>query len=642
MGFMVCGGTGNNLIKNCVVCTVPSSSFSLCPWKGRGMYRIWRNGARFGSLHTSAFANRWTKLVTPSYLRDGALLALLAATGATCGVLVHDHINQNYTWRFPAKVHASSSGDVEDLVEWVTMDEVAKHNTAEDCWVVLDGKVYDVTSLLSNHPGGNGILLAHAGKDVTDQFHWLQHSNMALQYLPGLHVANAKASETPKEAAKPSKVSVLVVGAGICGVAVAYYLCKAGYDVTVLEDGPMVGGTALKSSAILFLGPLLERDDAKAEESATAWTGDQAADSLLHVQRNWEDIQFERRPLLGILQTAEQRGLAASLYGPNGRLHGQGKLLTAEEARALEPALSPNIHGALLSDGATCDPFLACNAFAKRAQGLGADFRFRHRVSCITRLHEGGFSVKATLLPSHTDAPHLPSQPPEQVELVADRVLLCVGWKANEMLQALGHADLVPVAGMHGQMFATQHPSLQLKHMLYSYEGPHHWMTKGDKHRSTLEATPPYKRVTRHLYGNQIANGVLKFGGDRVRTDVGHVLEDGIQVSFDHICEVLPAIKDCTILGSWSGVMPFTPDQKLILGELEPGLFVLTGAPFTKGVVAGQLLAELVQGMSEHAQQLKEFDPQRFAKPQSAQSTTKSTPEDPSRTISKLQQQTKS
>ncbi|KAM0332284.1 hypothetical protein ACHAQA_002560 [Verticillium albo-atrum] len=49
-------------------------------------------------------------------------------------------------------------------------DEVAKHNTAESCWVVLYGDVYDVTDFLSSHPGGTKIILKLAGKDATEEY----------------------------------------------------------------------------------------------------------------------------------------------------------------------------------------------------------------------------------------------------------------------------------------------------------------------------------------------------------------------------------------------------------------------------------------------------------------------------------------
>lgn len=41
--------------------------------------------------------------------------------------------------------------------------EVAKHSKKNDCWIVLDSHVYDVTSFLSEHPGGAPIILKNAG-----------------------------------------------------------------------------------------------------------------------------------------------------------------------------------------------------------------------------------------------------------------------------------------------------------------------------------------------------------------------------------------------------------------------------------------------------------------------------------------------
>ncbi|OXV10432.1 hypothetical protein Egran_01805, partial [Elaphomyces granulatus] len=46
----------------------------------------------------------------------------------------------------------------------------AKHNTPESCWVVLYGKVYDVTDFLSSHPGGMKVILKLAGQDATQEY----------------------------------------------------------------------------------------------------------------------------------------------------------------------------------------------------------------------------------------------------------------------------------------------------------------------------------------------------------------------------------------------------------------------------------------------------------------------------------------
>eukprot|EP00894_Picocystis_sp_ML_P000578 jgi/Pico_ML_1/51095/g2182.t2 len=39
------------------------------------------------------------------------------------------------------------------------MEEVQKHNTEDDCWLVIGEKVYDVTAYLPEHPGGADIML---------------------------------------------------------------------------------------------------------------------------------------------------------------------------------------------------------------------------------------------------------------------------------------------------------------------------------------------------------------------------------------------------------------------------------------------------------------------------------------------------
>mmetsp|Transcript_14529 Transcript_14529/g.38869 ORF Transcript_14529/g.38869 Transcript_14529/m.38869 type:complete len:345 (-) Transcript_14529:1079-2113(-) len=47
------------------------------------------------------------------------------------------------------------------------MRVVEHHRSEHDAWVVVDGKVYDITLFLDEHPGGRAVLIEHAGKDVT-------------------------------------------------------------------------------------------------------------------------------------------------------------------------------------------------------------------------------------------------------------------------------------------------------------------------------------------------------------------------------------------------------------------------------------------------------------------------------------------
>ncbi|PVZ98866.1 hypothetical protein BB558_005124 [Smittium angustum] len=59
--------------------------------------------------------------------------------------------------------------NVSDL-KCYTLEELAKHNTRKDCWMCINGKIYNVTAYLPFHPGGKGELMRGAGKDGTELF----------------------------------------------------------------------------------------------------------------------------------------------------------------------------------------------------------------------------------------------------------------------------------------------------------------------------------------------------------------------------------------------------------------------------------------------------------------------------------------
>ncbi|KAJ1548977.1 hypothetical protein HK405_011945 [Cladochytrium tenue] len=85
-----------------------------------------------------------------------------------------------------------------------TLAEIAKHTTGKDCWMVIDGLVYDVTDFLSEHPGGDEVMLDVAGKDATQAFEDIGHSDDARKTLKSYLIGKLDPTSVPPPAAKKS------------------------------------------------------------------------------------------------------------------------------------------------------------------------------------------------------------------------------------------------------------------------------------------------------------------------------------------------------------------------------------------------------------------------------------------------------
>eukprot|EP01116_Phalansterium_solitarium_P001628 TRINITY_DN1143_c0_g2_i1.p1 TRINITY_DN1143_c0_g2~~TRINITY_DN1143_c0_g2_i1.p1 ORF type:complete len:536 (+),score=189.85 TRINITY_DN1143_c0_g2_i1:72-1679(+) len=97
-----------------------------------------------------------------------------------------------------------------------TAEEVATHNKADDCWLIIDGKVYDVTPFLNEHPGGKKVVLMLAGKDATAKFSALHKPDVLAKYGSKLLVGQLASGPAAGESANSSApaVSRSATGAG--------------------------------------------------------------------------------------------------------------------------------------------------------------------------------------------------------------------------------------------------------------------------------------------------------------------------------------------------------------------------------------------------------------------------------------------
>lgn len=75
-----------------------------------------------------------------------------------------------------------------------TAAQVAPHNIASDCWMIISGKVYNLTAFIPIHPGGSAMI-PFCGQDATSVFNSI-HSQAAFNLLPTYLIGDLTTTST--------------------------------------------------------------------------------------------------------------------------------------------------------------------------------------------------------------------------------------------------------------------------------------------------------------------------------------------------------------------------------------------------------------------------------------------------------------
>lgn len=126
------------------------------------------------------------------------------------------------------------------MVNYLKPEEIKKHNTKKSCWLTIHNKVYDITQFLNSHPGGMEVLIDEGGKEATQAFEDIGHTDdakeMMKEYLIGeIHPDHrvetdhlrAKKVEGPTLAdpnAKNESMTTEFIGMGLVLAGIIYFM----------------------------------------------------------------------------------------------------------------------------------------------------------------------------------------------------------------------------------------------------------------------------------------------------------------------------------------------------------------------------------------------------------------------------------
>lgn len=115
-----------------------------------------------------------------------------------------------------------------------TRADVATHSGPADAWLIIEGKVFDVSKYLEDHPGGEEVLLDRVGQDATEDFEDVGHSQDARKQL-----ATFEVGELPPSERKSAKAASGGGGGGMGVMALVPVLLAAGagyYYMTQMQQ----------------------------------------------------------------------------------------------------------------------------------------------------------------------------------------------------------------------------------------------------------------------------------------------------------------------------------------------------------------------------------------------------------------------
>jgi glycine/D-amino acid oxidase-like deaminating enzyme len=394
-----------------------------------------------------------------------------------------------------------------------------------------------------------------------------------------------------ERAVLPAGADVVVIGGGIIGAAITYYLAASGAAVTLLERNDLSSGTSGACGGSVTLqtkrtGPVL----AVALESQRLYCG--LSDELAY------DLEYQQDGSLIVAETDVELEYLATLNAAQKATGLDMTWLDAAAASEWGEGLGPSVRGAsFCSTDAEVNPLKVVFGFAEAARRHGARICTNTEVTGV-RIDRGRVTAVQT----------------DRGAITTQSVVNAAGVWSPAIGQLAG-ANL-PVRPRRGVVIVTEPAPFRVLGTLFSTK----YLTS--KRHLDSASTPASNGdvVSGGLVLAETAAGNLLVGSSREFAEFDTRVPAGI-IAFiaREAVRLLPTIAHVRMIRAYAGLRPFSPDGLPIIGNMPgiEGFVVATGhegdgvalAPWT-----GKTVAQLIT-TAERPEHLAPFDPQRFDPP---------------------------
>jgi glycine/D-amino acid oxidase-like deaminating enzyme len=364
-----------------------------------------------------------------------------------------------------------------------------------------------------------------------------------------------------------ANADVVIIGGGIVGAACAYYLCREGLEVHLVERRFPASGTSRACDGLILLW-----DKMPGPELSLG----QASSDLWEALAQEVELDFEYARKGTIFLAENEQGLAAgrekakSLAAAGVR----AEVLDNQAMRSLEPNLAPDVAGGVFfPDDAQVDARRATLAMLLAAQRLGLVVHTHCAVTDIRRINESkGQAMRVN---------------GESVQIDTANIVCAAGVWSNRIAGMLGVK--LPLRPRKGQILVTAKvPGLV-----------HHPILEGG-YVSTVQSALGDLQVA--LVAEPTDHGTVLLGSSREFAGFDRSVSLGVvQAIAARAVRFLPALTHVKIMRSYAGLRPWSPDHLPLIGPWFdlPGFYVAAGhegAGIGLAPITGRLIADQITG----------------------------------------------
>jgi len=376
---------------------------------------------------------------------------------------------------------------------------------------------------------------------------------------------------------------VVVIGGGVIGTAITYYLARQGVDVALVERGDIASGTSSACS-----GSVMMQTKGTGVKLKLALESREIYRSLNEELSN--NVEYYQEGGMIVAETEEEIDYISSLAKRQRELGLKVELLDRKQAKERQPALSNHVLASTFCplDGKV-NPMKVAFSFAEAAKKKGAKI---YTFTSVKNIQVRKGKVFAVVV--------------DHGKIKTKVVVNAGGIWAPEIGKMVGLK--IPIRPRRGMLIVTEviPPTvngsiLSAKYMMSKYaEGDVRKFTGGLALRHTEE-------------GNLLFGSSREFVGYDKRTTY-----EGVSFIIQEAVRILPVLRNVNVIRTFAGLRPATPDGLPILGEAShPKGFIIAAGQEGDGIalapITGKLIGDLIT-KGEFPNRFAQLNLQRFSK----------------------------